>query len=131
MELIDNELLSSVCDEACRSSRLRMNYNFHTSLQSKSQRMLNALQVGTQLPIHRHMHTSETYVLLQGKIKVLFYNDDKELSESVVLNPIEGKFGVNIPMGQWHTLEVLENNSVIFEVKDGPYTPIEPENLLM
>ena len=131
MELIDKELLSNVCDEACKSSRLRMNYNFHTSPQAKSQRMLNALQIGTELPIHRHTHTSETYVLLQGKIKVLFYNDDKKLSQSVVLNPIEGKFGVNIPMGQWHTLEVLENNSVIFEVKDGPYTPITPENLLM
>lgn len=105
MELIDKELLSNVCNEACKSSRLRMNYNFHTSPQAKSQRMLNALQIGTELPIHRHTHTSETYVLLQGKIKVLFYNDDKKLSQSFVLNPIEGKFGVNIPMGQWHTLE--------------------------
>lgn len=86
--------------------------------------------MGTELPIHRHTHTAETYILLQGCIKVLFYNERKELIDATVLNPLEGKFGVDIPAGQFHTIEILENGSVIFEVKDGPYTPLEEKDIL-
>ncbi len=130
MKIIDSQLLATVTEQAKNSPRLRMNHNFHQSMDSKSQRLLNALEMGTELPIHRHQHTAETYILLQGSIKVLFYNERKELIDATVLNPLEGKFGVDIPAGQFHTIEILENGSVIFEVKDGPYTPLEEKDIL-
>lgn len=128
--IIDKNLLDEVSAKAKANERLRMNFNFHDSLDSKAQRLLNALEMGTVLPIHRHRHTSETYILLRGKIRVMFYNEVGAETESFILNPLDGNYGVHIPVGQWHTLEVLENDSVIFEVKDGPYTPLEPEDLL-
>ena len=130
MMLIDKDLLKKISEEAENSPRLRMNYNFHDSLDAPAQRLLNALQPGTQLPIHRHQHTSETYILLQGKIRVLFYNENKMVIDSSILDPSESVFGVHIPIGQWHTIEVLESNSVIFEVKDGPYMPINNLDIL-
>ncbi len=130
MKLIDAQLLASVTEQAQNSPRLRMNYNFHENADSKSQRLLNALEMGTELPIHRHINTPETYILLKGSIRVLFYNTQKELIESAILNPLEGKFGIDIPAGQFHTIEILENGSVIFEVKDGPYTPLQEQDIL-
>ena len=130
MQLINESLLDEVTRQAQESPRLRMNHNFHDSLDAKAQRLLNALEPGTLLPIHRHPHTAETYLLLRGKIKVLYYNDQKELIETVVLEPGSGNYGIHIPKNQWHTLEVLESGSVIFEVKDGPYTPLEEKDVL-
>ena len=105
--LIDHVLLDRVTKDAKESPRLRMNYNFHESLSSPSQRLLNALEPGTVLPIHRHRHTAETYVLLRGRMRVLFYDDDKKEINRYELDPAEGTYGVNIPRGQWHTIEVL------------------------
>lgn len=130
MKYIDTELLDKTSKRAKKSERLRMNYNFHESLDAPAQRLLNALEPGTILPIHRHQHTAETYVLLRGKIRVLFYNDKREVIEEKVLNPLEGVYGVNIPKNTWHTLEVLEKGSVLFEVKDGPYIPLDNNNIL-
>lgn len=130
MKIIDTNLLDAVTKQAKESVRLRMNHNFHASLDAKAQRLLNALEPGTTLPIHRHRHTAETYILLRGSIRVLLYNDDKELISSDELNPLKGKFGVDIPVGQWHTLEVLESGTVIFEVKDGPYQALDKEDIL-
>lgn len=128
--IIDNKLLDVISTQAKVNVRLRMNYNFHDSLDAKAQRLFNALEPGTILPVHRHRHTAETYILLRGCIKVIFYNEKREVTEEFVLNPIEGNYGVHIPSGQWHTLEVLESGTVIFEVKDGPYMPLEPEDIL-
>lgn len=128
--IIDKKLLDEVSAQAKASKRLRMNYNLHDSLDAKAQKLLNALEIGTILPIHRHCHTSETYMLLRGKIRVMFYNEMREETDSFLLDPLSGNYGVQIPVGQWHTLEVLEDNSVIFEVKDGPYTPLAPEDLM-
>ncbi|MDP4201580.1 MAG: WbuC family cupin fold metalloprotein [Bacteroidota bacterium] len=130
MQIITNELLNSVSELAIKSARLRMNYNFHEHLDALAQRLLNALEPGTELPIHRHIHTAETYILLRGKIKVIFYTENKEETKCVLLDPMVGNHGVNIPAGTWHTLEVLESGSVIFEVKDGPYTPVKEEDIL-
>lgn len=124
MRLINKELLDEVTQQAKESPRLRMNHNLHDSLDAKAQRLLNALEPGTILPVHRHPHTAETYLLLRGRIKVMYYNERKEETESVMLNPATGTYGVHIPAGQWHTLEVMESGSVILEVKDGPYTPL-------
>ena len=128
--IINEHLLDAVTINAKESERLRMNFNLHDSLDAKAQRLLNALEPGTLLPIHRHPHTAETYLLLRGSIRVLFYNEDKTVKESFLLNPKEGAYGVHILMGQWHTLEVLESGSVIFEVKDGPYMPLGKEDLM-
>ncbi len=130
MKLINEDLLNEVTQQAKESPRLRMNHNLHDSLEAKAQRLLNALEPGTILPIHRHRHTAETYLLVRGKIRVMYYNDRKEETESVVLDPKNGSYGVHIPAWQWHTLEVLESGSVIFEVKDGPYMPLGEEDLL-
>lgn len=130
MILINKSFIDTISMAASISPRLRMNYNFHESPDSKSQRLLNALEPGTVMPIHRHRHTSETYVLLRGKLKVMFYNSKREMTESAVLEPVAGVYGVNIPAGQWHSLEVLESGTVIFEAKDGPYTPLGGNDIL-
>jgi cupin fold WbuC family metalloprotein len=128
--IINKELLDKVSDEAKQSERLRMNYNFHETLDSKVQRLLNALEPGTTMPIHRHQQTAETYILLRGKIKVTFHNQDKSISSEYTLDPSQENYGVHIPANQWHSLEVLEHNSVIFEVKEGPYTPLTDKDIL-
>jgi len=130
MKIIDSALLDQVTAQSAQSPRLRMNYNFHKSLDSKAQRLLNALEPGTILPVHRHQQTAETYILLRGSLRVLFYSETKELIESEVLDGKEGKYGVDIPAGQYHTLEVLEPGTVIFEVKEGPYQALTDEDVL-
>lgn len=130
MKLIDKQLLDEVSQKASDNERLRMNYNFHESLDAPAQRLLNALQPNTKVPVHRHPHTAETYILLRGKIRMLYYNDQKEVVDEAVLCVDSGIYGVHIPKNQWHALEVLERNTVIFEVKDGPYTPLDESNIL-
>ncbi len=127
--IINNELLDKVTVEAEASPRLRMNYNLHESLEAKAQRLINVLLPGTPLPIHRHKHTAETYILLRGKMFVVFYDDLGGQIERYLLDPTQGNYGVQIPQGQWHTVEVIEP-SAILEVKDGPYTPLQPEDIL-
>lgn len=127
--IIDNNLLEDVTIQAGESPRLRMNFNLHDSLDAKAQRLINVLLPGTILPIHRHRHTSETYVLLRGKMFVVFYDDMGGQTERFLLDPTIGNYGVQIPKGQWHTVEVIEP-SAIFEVKDGPYSPIQPDDIL-
>lgn len=126
---IDKRLFDTVLAQAAESPRLRMNYNFHESLDSKAQRLLNALLPGTVLPVHRHRFTSETYVLLQGKMKVTFYDDNGEKIEEYLLDVTTGDYGLQIPRGVWHGIEVIEP-TVIFEVKDGPYTPLTSDDIL-
>ncbi|MDE7387633.1 MAG: WbuC family cupin fold metalloprotein [Muribaculaceae bacterium] len=127
--IINDELLDSVTILAEGNTRLRMNFNLHDSLDAKSQRLLNVLLPGTILPIHRHMHTAETYILLRGKMCVIFYDDNGGVKERFNLDPSIGNYGINIPVGQWHGIEVYEP-STIFEAKDGPYTPITPVDIL-
>ena len=127
--IINNELLDEITVEAEASPRLRMNFNLHDSLDAKAQRLLNVLLPGTPLPIHRHRHTAETYVILRGKMFIVFYDDMGGQIERVLLDPTIGNYGVQIPKGQWHGVEVIKPTT-IFEVKDGPYTPLEPEDML-
>ena len=127
--IIDKPLLDNLSAQALDSERLRMNYNLHESLDAKAQRLLNALEPGTVLPIHRHRHTTETYILLRGAIDVIFYEDGGAESCRYSLDTTCENYGVHIPKGQWHTVEVHQP-SVIFEVKDGPYTPLEQCDIL-
>lgn len=128
--IIDKKLLDEISACAQKSERLRMNYNLHTSSEAPAQRLLNALEPGTIIPIHRHTQTSETYILLRGKIDVSFYNKEGIKTDHYTLNPETGDYGIHIPAGVWHGVEVLEHESVIFEVKEGPYCPISKEDIL-
>ena len=148
MEIIEinDNLLEALHLQAAASERKRMNYDLRTTPEDGSQRMLNALEVGTKVPIHRHLETSETTVCLQGRMDVVFYdlrpNEDcggpfmgdcgTVIAEGMETNvferyrvrlcPREGKYGVQIPLGAWHSVEVHEP-STIFEAKDGRYRP--------
>ncbi|MBP8904042.1 MAG: WbuC family cupin fold metalloprotein [Paludibacteraceae bacterium] len=130
MKILDKNLLDTITDQAQESPRLRMNYNLHDNLDAKAQRLFNALEPGTVLPIHRHRNTAETYILVRGKLKVEYYNDNKELTDTEILDPNEGKFGLHVPVGQWHTVIPLESGTMVFEVKDGPYAPFQPGDVL-
>lgn len=130
MNVITQEVLDSLCDEARKSPRLRKNLNFHDRLDAPAQRLLNALEPGTEIPVHRHPGTAETYFVLRGKVRVSFFDDSGSTTFSAELSPLQKNHGIHIPAGTWHGLDVLESGTVIFEVKDGPYTPISQENIL-
>ena len=128
--IIDDYLLNIVSGQAKTSLRLRMNYNFHQSMEDKCHRMLNAVEPGTEVPIHRHPTKDESFVILRGKVRSTTYNDDGSIIESVVLSHDDGVYGIDIPKNVWHNLESLEPGSVIFECKEGPFVPHEVEGIL-
>ena len=130
MKVIDKGLLDEVRGQAKVSPRLRMNYNFHQSLEDKCHRMLNAIEPGSVIPIHRHPTKDESFVVLRGKVRSTTYNDDGSVIESVVLSQENGLYGIDIPKGVWHRLESLEAGSVAFECKEGPFVPHEVEGVL-
>ena len=102
--LIDDSLLDALASEAQASPRLRMNRDMRNTPEDGSQRMLNALEPGTVLPIHRHRGTSECQILLRGKIDVMFYDDSGRETVRYRLDRDEGRYGVNVPAGTWHNL---------------------------
>ena len=108
-----------------------MNYDLRNSEADQSQRMLNAIEPGSPLPIHRHQKTSETVVCLRGRLVEEFYDEqERRCTEAIELSPNGPVVAVNIPAGQWHTVRVLESGTVILEMKDGAYAPTEPEDIL-
>ena len=124
--LIDKKLLDELCAQAKASPRLRMNYDLHTSSADGSQRMLNALEMGTAIPIHRHQDTAETVIMLRGSVKEMFYDitDGTAVKTAeFILKAGSDACALQIPKGQWHTLECLEPDSVLFEAKDGAFVP--------
>ena len=128
--VINSELLDEVSAQAKASPRLRMNYNSHLSLDEKCHRFLNAVEPGTEVPIHKHPTKDETFVILRGKVRVTTHNDDGTIIEDYILCPEDERYGVNIPKGVWHNVECLEPGSVIFECKEGPFVPHEEEGVL-
>ena len=127
--VIDKKILDELTASAKASPRLRMNLNFHPSLDDKCHRFLNALEPGTVVPVHHHPTKDETFIVIRGLVKVITYNDDGLVIESVVLCPEDGSYGVNIPKNVWHTLECQES-AVLFECKEGPFVPHEDEGIL-
>lgn len=127
---IDTVLLDELTAQAKASPRLRMNYDLRNTPEDKSQRMLNALEPGTVMPIHRHRHTSETVLVLRGKVKWLYYNDKGELTDTIIVAAGTNLIGLSVPMGQWHSLECLETGSVILECKDGAWEALKEEDVL-
>lgn len=127
---IDKELLDSLTAKAGECERLRMNLDLRTSQNDTSQRMLNALEPGTELPIHRHRFSAETVVVVRGSLKEVFYNDNGEVTDTILMQAGGACPALQIPAGQWHTVEVLEPGTVIFEAKDGVYAPLGEDDIL-
>lgn len=129
MEITIN-ILDELTERAKASPRLRMNLDLRNSDADGSQRMLNAIEPGSPLPIHRHRHSSETVVCLRGRLVEEFYSSDGVCTEVVELRPEGPVVALNIPIVQWHTVRALESGTVILEMKDGAYEPIGPEDIL-
>lgn len=126
VKFVDNVFLESLWQQASTSTRLRMNCDMRNSTSDTSQRMLNALLPGTPVPIHRHETTEESVICLCGRLEEIFY-EECETCESgfkeiarYTLCPNEGKYGIQVPAGMWHSINVIEP-SAIFEAKDGAY----------
>ena len=122
--VIDNALLDSLTEQAKSSARLRMNYDLRNSAGDTSQRMLNAIEPGSVVPIHRHQKTSETFVVLRGRVVEEFYSSDGAVEVTYEFSAGGPVCALNIPAGTWHTLRSLESGTVILEMKDGAYEPI-------
>ena len=126
--IIDKKILDELTERAKVSPRLRMNFDLRNSEKDQSQRMLNALEPGTVLPIHRHRTTSETVVCIRGHFEEYFYDENGNLTETIDMRP--GGVVLNIPQGQWHSLKCFESGTVLIEIKDGPYEPMQEGEVL-
>ena len=127
---IDKQLLDALTAQAKASPRLRMNYDLRNSPEDQSQRMLNALEPGTVLPIHRHRNSSETVAILRGRAVQWLYDYEGKVVEKLLLEVGGDIPAMNVEKGQWHRLECLESGTVIVEFKDGAYEPISPADIL-
>lgn len=126
--IIDKKLLDDLSAQAKASSRLRQAYDLRNTPEDGSQRMLNALEPGTVMPIHRHKDTSETCVCIRGHFEEYFYDEHGNLTDTIDMVP--GGVVLNIEKGQWHSLKCLESGTVLFEAKDGPYEPLQDCDVL-
>ena len=128
--LLNKQFLDQLSKSASENPRLRASFDLRNTDQDKSQRMLNALHPGTILPIHRHPFTAETLIMVRGSICQKFYNNQGEVTDTFVLNAGGECSVLQIPAGQFHSLECLEEGTVIFEAKDGPYMPVSADDIL-
>ena len=125
---VTHTILDSLTAKAKASPRLRMNFDLRNSAEDGSQRMLNAIEPGTVLPVHRHRASSETVICLRGHFEEYLYDESGALVETVDMRP--GGVVLNIPAGQWHSLRSLESGTVLFEAKDGAWEPQADEDVL-
>ena len=130
MPILGADIIDQISLIASKSPRLRMNYNLHESFEEPVQRMFNALEPGTKVPIARHMESSETLIMIRGKLKVLIYDDNGVLVEDVEISPKTDMIGYHIPKGIWHKVESLEKGTVCFETREGPYRPLTEIDIL-
>lgn len=121
--IIDQSLLDSLTEQAKTNPRLRQAFDLRTTPEDNSQRILNAVEPGTVLPIHRHRGSTETIVVLRGKVVQHYYDEQGNKISSYELAPNTAQVAMSVPVGQWHALESLEEGSVILECKDGAYAP--------
>ena len=134
--IVDQKLLDTLTAQAKANPRLRQSYDLRNSENDNSQRMLNALEPGTVMPIHRHMKTSESIAMIRGKMVMRLYDDNGTITDEFVMAPAGSVTEpVEVPMvqveaGQWHSLEVLEEGTVVFEAKDGKYEPLTDEDIM-
>ena len=128
--VIDNKILDELSAQAKANPRLRQSMDLRNSPEDQSQRMLNALEPGTVMPIHRHQKTSESVVILRGKIEWIFYDNDGNETERVTLDANGEPRMLNVEKDRWHSLECLESGSVLYECKDGAYRPLEEDEIM-
>ena len=128
--VIDNKILDELSAQAKANPRLRQAMDLRNSPEDLSQRMLNALEPGTVLPIHRHRASSETVVILRGKIEWVFYDDNGHETERVTLDANGEPRMLNVERDRWHSLVCLEPNSVLYESKNGAYRPLGADEVL-
>ena len=126
--IIDNKILDELSAQARENPRLRLSMDLRNSPEDGSQRMLNALEPGTVMPIHRHLGSSETCVCIRGHFEEYFYEENGNLTETVDMVP--GGVVLSIEAGRWHSLKCLESGTVLLEAKDGAYRPLVPEEIL-
>lgn len=127
---LNTELFDKLTALAKASSRLRMNFDLRNTPDDQSQRMLNALEPGTVMPIHRHRGSSETVTVLRGKVKWLYYDENGKLTDTFIVAPGSDLCGLSVPKGQWHSLQCMESGTVILEAKDGAYSPLGEEDIM-
>ena len=125
--IIDQHILDELSAQAKASPRLRMNYDLRNSAADGSQRMLNALEPGTVMPIHRHKGSSETCICIRGHFEEYFYDEKGNLTDTIDMIP--GGTILNIEKGQWHSLKCLESGTILLEAKDGAYRPLEEDEI--
>lgn len=128
--VVDKNILDMLTAQAKASPRLRMNMDMRNGPEDLSQRMLNALEPGTVLPVHRHHDSSETVVIVRGKIQWVFYDENGNETERVVLDADGDLRMLNVEKDRWHSLVCLESGSVLYESKDGPYHPLEEDEIM-
>ena len=128
---ISQAVLDKLTAEAKASPRLRMNMDLRNSDADQSQRMLNAIEPGSVVPIHRHQKSSETVVCLRGRLVEEFYDElERICTERIELSPNGPVVALNIPAGMWHTVRALESGSVILEMMEGAYEPLSDVDIL-
>ena len=128
---ITQAILDDLTAKAKASPRLRINQDLRNDENDSSQRMLNAIEPGSPLPIHRHRDTSETVVCLRGRLVEEFYDElERTCTEAIELSPNGPVVAINIPAGQWHTVRALESGTVIIEMKNGAYEPLQDCDVL-
>ena len=126
--IIDSKILDELSEKAKGSPRLRCNLDLRNSADDQSQRMLNALEPGTIMPIHRHKGSSETCVCIRGHFEEYFYDENGVLTETIDMVP--GGTVLNIEAGQWHSLRCLESGTILLEAKDGAYIPLDEDEIM-
>ena len=127
---VTQDILDNLTTQAKKCERLRISMDMRTSSDDQSQRMLNAVEPGTQIPIHRHRDSAETVIIVRGRLIERFYNDEGNITDEIIME-VGGECSVlQIPKGQWHSIEVLESGTVIFEAKDKAYIPLGIEDLM-
>lgn len=128
--IINKQLLDTLSAQAKALSRLRQNYDLRNSEEDNSQRMLNALEPGTVMPIHRHMKTSESIAMLRGRMVMRLYDDNGAIADEFIMEPGGERPMVQVEASRWHSLEVLDEGTVVFEAKDGRYEPLAEEDIM-
>lgn len=128
--IIEQKFFDELSAQAKANLRLRQAYDLRTTPENGSQRILNAVEPGTVLPIHRHRDSTETIVVFRGKVVQHYYDDNGSKTASYELSPNTTQVAIRVPVGQWHALESLEEGSVVLECKDGAYEPLCQEDIL-
>lgn len=128
MKLLNKQLFDATSAQAKSSARLRMNHNFHEQLEDPINRMINAMEPGSYVRPHRHFQPpkEEIFLVLRGEIIFFLFDETGRITEKCLLNPLKGNYGAEIPAGTWHGLLVIEPDTILYEVKQGPFVPLVP-----